>query len=194
DSRALDDAENAYTTAIRIDPQFVSARVGRARLRLLRGQWETGWPDYEYRLRAPAPGFKPLSEPQWRGGELPSDARLVLVTELDTGDILCFARFAALLAARGIDVSILTRPALKPLLSTLKGVAIVTSPDEIKKDRPIRWLPLLSIAGVLDVRPESVPADVPYLAADTERAKRITAQLGTTGFKIGINWAASEAN
>ncbi len=194
DSKALDDAEAAYTSAIRIDPQFVGARVGRARLRLLRGQWETGWPDYEYRLRAPAPGFKSLSEPQWRGGELPSGAQLVLVTEQDTGDIICFARFAALLAARGLDVAILTRPALKPLLSTLKGVAIVTSPDEIKKDRPIRWLPLLSIAGVLDVRPESVPADVPYLAADTERAKRIAAQLGTTGFKIGINWAAGEAN
>ena len=190
DTQAFDDAEKAYSTAIRLEPQLADARAGRAILRLLRGQWESGWPDYEFRTHIGPPAFATLPDPQWRGEELRAGERLVLVTERDVGDIITFSRFAPLLASRGYDVTVLAHKLVCPLLSTLRGVKVATSESELREDpRPIKWLLLNSAAGVLDVRPETVPGDVPYLTVEPERVAKWAARLGTEGFKIGISWA-----
>ena len=82
-------------------------------------------------------------EPRW-DGELRAGERLVLVSEQGLGDTIQFCRFAPLLAARGFDVTILTRKAMAPLLSTLTGVTIATDADALAQDqRPLRWLPLV---------------------------------------------------
>jgi hypothetical protein len=117
----------------------------------------------------------------------------VLLTEQGLGDTIQFCRFAPLLAARGFDVTILTRKAMAPLLSTLKGVAIETDRDKIEQDANVRWLPLLSLPGMLDVTPATAPAAVPYLAAEPARVNAWHARLGP-GFKIGINWASGHSD
>ena len=38
--------------------------------------------------------------------------------------------------------------------------------------KPMRWLPLMSAPGVLGVRPDNMPARVPYLAAEPARVER----------------------
>jgi len=130
----------------------------------------------------------------WKGEPLPN-ARLALVTEQGLGDAINFCRFAPLLAARGYNVTILTKPSLQALLSTLPGVTIATSAEQLAQDqRPIRWLPIMSVAGVLGVQPSTIPADVPYLSAAPERIKAWAEPLGASGFKIGINWASGHSN
>jgi hypothetical protein len=78
------------------------------------------------------------------------------------------------------------------LLSTLKGVTIATDASELKQ--PLRWLPLMSVPGVLGTTPETLPHDVPYLSADPARVKAWADRLGTGTFKIGINWAPGYAD
>jgi len=49
--------------------------------------------------------------------------------------------------------------------------------------RPLRWLPLLSVPGVLGIRPDTMPADVPYLAAQPARIEAWRARLGDGHFQ-----------
>ena len=83
---------------------------------------------------------------------------------------------------------------MAPLLSTLKGVTIATDADALSQDpRPLRWAPLVSVPGMLGLRPDRVPADVPYLAAQPARIATWRTQLGG-GFKIGINWSSGHSD
>ena len=192
-SPRFDGAMAAYDKALALDPKLAEAHLGRGWLNLLRGDWAAGFPDYEYRSQVGEPAYVPLPQSRWDGAPL-KDERLVLVTEQGLGDSIQFCRFAPLLAARGFDVTILTRKAMAPLLSTLQGVTIETDHDKIAQDpRPLRWLPLLSVPGVLGVRLDRVPADVPYLAAEPARVETWRQRL-PAGFKIGINWASGHSD
>ncbi len=194
DSTRFDEADAAYSEAIKIDPKFDAAFLGRGLLRLLRGDWERGFADYDHRSNVGEPAYIPLPDPLW-DGEKRAGERIVLVSEQGLGDTIQFCRFAPLLAARGFDVTLLVRKAMVPLLSGLPRVTIATDVDELAKDkRPRRWLPLLSLPGVLGIRPSSVPAAVPYLAAQPARVKAWRAKLGTGGFKVGINWGPGHSN
>jgi len=184
----LEQALASYGQAIALKPDYADPHFGRALVNLLRGDWDAGWGEYEYRVRVGPPTFTPLPHPLWRGEPLGNE-RLVLVAEQGLGDAILFGRFAAMLKARGTDVAILTRAAMKPLLSTL-GVKIATATGELGQDKPIRWLPLMSIAGALAIKPDTVPASVPYLAAEPARIDAWSEKLGADGFRIGINWAA----
>jgi tetratricopeptide (TPR) repeat protein len=188
----LDQADAAHTRAIELAPEFADAHLGRALVRLLRGRWTEGWRDYEHRVKAGPPTFRPLDHPRWKGEPLPAGHCLVLVAEQGLGDTINVCRFAPVLAARGFDVTLLVRPSMKALLSTLPGsVRIATSPEELAADkRPLRWLPMMSVPGLLGVTPETIPADIPYLSADPRRVAWWGRHFGPGGFKVGINWGS----
>lgn len=190
----FDQAVAAYDRAIALEPRLKPAYVGRGQLKLLRGDWEAGFRDYDYRAEVGAPAYATLPYPRWDGTHRPGE-RVVLVTEQGLGDTIQFCRFGPVLAARGLDVTILTRKAMAPLLSTLQGVTIATDAAQLAQDqRPLRWLPLLSVPGVLGIRPDGVPQEVPYLSAAPARAQSWAERLGTGSFKIGINWAPGHAD
>jgi len=162
---------------------------------LQRGEWRQAWPHYERRVDMANPAYAPLLSRRWNG-ELPDHHRLVILTEQGLGDAIQFSRYAALLAARGQAVTVLTRPTLQPLLSTLPGVErVVTTTDELARDpRPFRWLPLMSLPRALHVMPNSIPAQEPYLSTDPSRVSAWADRLGKQGFKIGIAWRTQGRN
>jgi tetratricopeptide (TPR) repeat protein len=193
-SPRFDEAAAAYGNAIALDPILEEPYLGRGLLNLLRGDWETGFVDYEHREKVGEPTFVALPQPRW-DGEQRAGERLVLLSEQGLGDAIQFCRFAPMLAARGFDVTILTRKAMAPLLASLAGVTIATEPEQLTLDpRPLRWLPLLSVPGLLGIRPAGVPAEVPYLAAAPQRVAAWRARLGEGQFKIGINWASGHSD
>jgi tetratricopeptide (TPR) repeat protein len=186
----FDEAEAAYGEAIKLDRGLDEAFLGRGLLRMLRGDWERGFPDYEHRSNVGEPTFTPLPDARWED-ELRPGEHIVLVTEQGLGDTMQFCRFAPVLAARGVTVTILTSKSMAPLLSSLTGVNIATEAEALA--RPLRWLPLGSLLGMLGIRPDNVPAAVPYLSAQPERIEAWRTRLGS-GFKIGINWGPGHFN
>jgi tetratricopeptide (TPR) repeat protein len=192
DSPRFAEAAAAYSKAIEIEPRLEEPYLGRGMLNLVRGDWAAGFPDYEHRSKVHEPTYAELPQPRWQGEPLGNE-RLVLVSEQGLGDTIQFCRVAPLLATRGFAVTLLTRKAMKPLLSTLRGVTIATEVTELTQDpRPLRWAPLLSVPGLLALTPDTVPAAVPYLSASPERVDAWRAKLGD-GFKIGINWASGHS-
>ena len=194
ESAHFDEAATAYNRAIKLNRSLGEAYLGRGQLHLMRGNWQAGFADYEYRSEVGRPGYQPLPGPRWDGTKRDGE-RVVLVAEQGLGDTIQFCRFASMLAARGFDVTLLVRKAMAPLLSTLQGVTIATDAAEVTSDkRPLRWLPLLSVPGVLGITPETLPREVPYLTADPKRVQDWAQRLGNASFKIGINWAPGHAD
>jgi tetratricopeptide (TPR) repeat protein len=189
----FDAAEAAYAKAIAINPRFPEAHAARGLLRLLRGDWEAGFKDYEFRTDAGEPTYEPLDAPRWDGGMRPG-TRLILVTEQGLGDAIQFCRLAPLIASRGLDVTILARKAMAPLLSTLSGVPVIVDRARLTADkRPLAWLPLLSLPGALGLTPQTAPAAVPYLAALPPRVAAWKRKQ-PAGFRIGVNWSSGHSS
>jgi tetratricopeptide (TPR) repeat protein len=189
----FDAAEAAYSKALAINPRFAEAQTARGLLRLLRGNWREGFADYEHRSDAGEPTYEALDAPRW-DGEMRPATRLVIVTEQGLGDAIQFARLAPLIASRGLDVTILTRKAMAPLLSSLSGVPVIVDRAHLAADkRPLTWLPLLSLPGALGLTPETIPATVPYLAALPPRVAAWKRKL-PAGFRIGINWGSGHSS
>ncbi len=187
DTARFDEALAAYDRAIDLHPGLHEAYTGRGALQLARGNWPAGFADYEHRTEAGQKTFEPLPGPRW-DGDIQAGERLVLVAEQGLGDTIQFCRFAPVLAARGLDVTLLTRPSMVPLLSSLPDVTVTA---EVTDKLP--WAPLLSVPFLLGTTVETLPRDMPYLAADPQRVARWAGQLGGDTFKIGINWASGHS-
>ncbi len=189
------DAANAdFTRALEIDPERPEANFGRAMILLSQSDWENGFRLYDYREKLPTPPYVPLPYRRWEGEPLHGE-RLMLVCEQGLGDTINFCRFAPLLAARGADVTILTSQQMRPLLSTLAGVTVLAATNApAPNGKPQCWLPLMSVPGALKLKPDAIPADVPYLTAEPERIDIWRRKLGEGGFKIGINWVSGAAD
>jgi tetratricopeptide (TPR) repeat protein len=183
-----EEAQAAVEHAKSLDPYAPEHPNTLAYLQLLRGDWENGWNNYENRSRTRNPAYFPLPYTRWYGAPLAGE-RLVVLTEQGMGDAIQFCRFAPILAERGFDVTVLTERPLARLLATLPGVKVATTADEIEQDpRPIRWVPLMSVPGILGVRPDTIPAQVPYLSPDPALVEAWGRRLGGEGFKVGICW------
>ena len=189
----FDEARADYQRALDARPELAEASHGQALACLAQGDWKTGFALYEARDKMKEPAFKPLAYPRWTANAAASE-RLVLLCEQGLGDMIQFARFAPLFAERGHDVTLLAPDSMRALLSTLEGVTVAGIADApAVNGKSMRWLPLMSAPGALDVRPDRVPGRVPYLAAEPQRIERWGAWLGREGFKIGINWSAGAA-
>jgi hypothetical protein len=84
------------------------------------------------------------------------------------------------------------------LFRAVAGVASVVAPGEPLPSHDA-WLPLLSLAGALGIDATSVPAHVPYLAADASRRRDAAAALAALAahggtLRAGLAWAGNPRN
>ena len=95
-----------------------SARNNLAQDLLLLGAWQQGWHHYAFRFQR-KPGNHPVFTQAFgpsHQGHLPPERPLLLMSEQGFGDTLQFSRYALCLQQRGFDVTLLSQPALVPLL------------------------------------------------------------------------------
>lgn len=152
------------------------------------GHLRQGFRDYEARAcRANAPD-PALGIPEWTGASLAG--RTILVrSEQGLGDSIQFVRYAALLKAQGARVVLACPPSLVPLLSTAPGVDLAMPWDQPVPAGIDCWLPLMSLPWRCGTELDSIPATVPYLAAEPDRVARWAAWLRERpGFRVGLAW------
>ncbi|HEU5017761.1 MAG TPA: tetratricopeptide repeat protein, partial [Pseudolabrys sp.] len=181
----FDEARKVLEQSRALDAKDGSAALALAELLLLTGNWRAAWPLYEARASRP----ELPDAPRWQG-EKPGDFRLVLVAEGRPADTVLFGRYAALLAGRGYDVTLLAPPALAPLMRSLPRVEqVVDDPAALKQDkRRMVWFPLQSVMGILPLTPMTVPEQGAYLTADAERVATWAQRLAGEELKVGIAW------
>jgi tetratricopeptide (TPR) repeat protein len=187
----LDEALASYDRALALQPDYAQAHFNRSLLQLLKGNFDAGWREYEWRwtdasLKLPNRDF---AQPLWLGDTAIEGKTILLHSEQALGDTIQFCRYVPLVAGRGARVLLEVPAPLKDLTASLVGVAqVISAPDQ-----PAYFdlhCPLLSLPLAFGTTIESIPADVPYLTAPSESLRRWNVMLGSKRrLRIGLAWS-----
>ncbi len=188
----LDDALTSYGRATAFRKDDPDAHFMELMALLARGEYRRGFEKYEARWRRsgmPAPRNR--GRPLWRG-EFALHRKTVLAhAEQGLGDAIQFARYVPLLAAAGAKVVLEVQHELTALMSRLEGAAAViargTAPPPYDLHCPLGSLPL-----AFKTEAETVPADIPYLAADDAHLAKWSQAIGPLDRpRIAIAWSGN---
>ena len=183
----LNEACNSFRQALKLQPDFPLAEFNLGTTLLLQGDLAGGWPGYDRRgdtLDVPPVTY---GKPQWDGS--PLDGRTILLAaEQGLGDTIQFIRYAPLIQQTAGRVIVHCPRPLVKLLDGCAGVdQLIVKGDELP-DFDIE-APLLSLPRILGTTTETIPADLPYLAADDDLvAKWQKWRADIDGFTVGICW------
>ena len=177
---------DAHRRAIVIDPAYAEAHFALAFALLLKGEFLEGWREYDWRLRRKS-SLKVL-ERNWDGADL--DGRTILLhAEQGFGDTIQFARYVPLVMHRGGKVIVACQAELVRLLERLSGIERVISIDDPLPGFHLHC-PLMSLPLVFQTDRDSIPRNVPYIAADPARTAAWAARIGAgSKLNIGLAWS-----
>ncbi|MBW2557915.1 MAG: tetratricopeptide repeat protein [Deltaproteobacteria bacterium] len=176
--------------AIELRPDYIEAHFNRSVALLLLENFKDGLEEYEWRRHLKALKSLEFAQPLWDGSDL-SGKTILLHAEQGLGDTIQFIRYAKVAKESGATV---IAAAQDPLTTLLKSCAYVTSVISLKDNFPDFDLqaPLMSLPWILNEKPSSILAEIPYIKADSELVKQWHARLGeNNNFKIGLCWQAS---
>ena len=163
------------------------AVAGRACLMLTLGDFENGLEGYEARWLAGTPLSEALGArfETWKGPGQRGE-RVLVLNDHGLGDTIQFFRYLPLMAAVGVDATFVCPPRLRRLLSSKAKVRFADSPPEGELfDAQIA---ISSLPHAFGTRLETIPAAVPYLAAEPALRDMWLERIGAEGFKIGVVW------
>lgn len=182
-----------YEQAIALQPDDAEAHLNAALTHLALGDFAVGWREYEWRWRHAGGGFRQpvYAQPRWLGeGDL-NGRTILLYAEQGMGDTLQFARYVPLLAKRGARIVLEVQAGVTALLSRLPGIIACCVQGEALP--PFDYhSPLLSLPLALRTNLETIPAEMPYLAAPPAKVGHWRRRLSSMrGLKVGLVWAGS---
>ena len=192
----LEEARHLLLEATRLYPDDPDLRWNLALAHLLLGDLVPGWEAHEARWGAR--GFvasthvAPVADcPRWTGAEPLEGRSILLNAEQGLGDTIQFLRYVPLVASRARQVLLHVQPAIASLLGKLPANCRVLAAGE-SFARPDLQCPLLSLPRAFRTALTDVPASVPYLQADAERAAAWRDRLPAAGkLRVGIAWSGN---
>ncbi|MEO5375316.1 MAG: tetratricopeptide repeat protein [Alphaproteobacteria bacterium] len=186
----LHEAVSEYGHALSLAPDDPDIRFNLATALLGLGEYQRGFAEFESRLQAADSVLNRIDTdaPPW-DGRVVEDMSLLLYPEQGFGDAIQFVRYAPVMAALGVRVTLACRPGLMPLFSTLSGVERLVSIDQ-PLPRCDAHAPLMSLPHLLGTTLDTIPAEVPYLTPDPGLVRRWSSRIddGRPGLKVGIVW------
>ena len=115
DQGSLVEAVASYDRALELEPDHAKAHNNRAMTRLLRGEFEEGWEEYEWRWKASKLTPREFSQPLWSGDSLKTQT-IFVHSEQGLGDTIQFVRYLPLVKERCGKVVFECQKSLKKLL------------------------------------------------------------------------------
>jgi tetratricopeptide (TPR) repeat protein len=198
----LNEGMSCMEEALRLNPQLAEAHWNRSVVWLSRGDFEHGWPEYEWRWGMPGASRRQWTEPLWDGSPL-GGRTLLLYAEQGLGDTLQFLRYIPLARERGGKVILECPASLMRLLAGFSGVDELAATGSPLPAFDVQ-APLLRMPGICRTSLATIPAAVPYLRADARLVehwqqkmsdlKKIPADVGHRTshighvFRVGIAW------
>lgn len=191
----FEDALASYGKAVALRRDFADAEFMTSLALLTCGDYARGFEKYKSRWRRTGMLAQVARKrPLWLGEFPPARKTILLHAEQGLGDTIMFARYAPLLAARGANVVLEVQPELKSLLAHLDGVAAVIAAGEKPPPFDVHC-PLGSLPLALKTGPGTVPAPIPYLAADDVHLEKWSARVGALpGRRIAIVWSGNASH
>jgi Flp pilus assembly protein TadD len=172
--------------ALAVRPDDAGASNNLATWYLTKGDLRRGFALYEWRWRRPEAERRREGLPEWRGEAL-AGRTLLLYAEQGLGDALQMVRYAPLLARSGVRVIVECPPALFRLFRSLSGDIPLCVPG----DRPVQadvQAAIMSLPWLCGTSLETVPAEIPYLAAEPGLVRELAPRFRVPGRRIGLVW------
>lgn len=195
DLHRFDEALQQFGLAIGTDPNYAGARTNRGQTNLLLGNFDPGWREYEWRWLdgGTSHGFDPGK--LWTGDQPIAGKTVLAHFEQGLGDTLQFVRYVNCLVDAGARVLLRVQNALLPLLRDCTGAAEVIGENAPVPDFDLHC-PLLSLPFAFRTDAANIPAALPYLRADPEKAAQWREVIGgaTLRPRVGIAWAGSRTH
>lgn len=183
----------SYGRAIAKRPEYADAHLGVAMAKLMLGQYEEGFKEFEWRWKSGLMKDRALGLPTWQGQSAESkDDILLLYGEQGMGDVLQFCRYLLPIKERwGGKVWIECAHPLVRLLKTMSGLDGIVSLGEKLPVNINCTIAMLSAPRVLGTTFETIPSKTPYLKYDSYRASIWRERLKALppGLLVGVCWA-----
>src|SRR5262249_9412253 len=116
-----DEALACFQQALWLDPKVPEVHWHRSLVWLQLGNYEQGWPEYEWRWKRKRATPRFFSQPRWDGTPL-AGKTILLWTEQGLGDTLQFIRYAPLVKESGGSVVVECPQDLLGLLGSCAGI------------------------------------------------------------------------
>ena len=193
----LDQSVQAYQTAIRISPDYVEAHNNLGLVLLLKGDFENGWKEYEWRLKCRAFEIhdRDFPQPYWKGSDI--DGKVILIWgEQGVGDQIMFASLLFRLQQKAERILVETQQRLVPLFRrSFPNICFFPTqdpPDSRLLGGAIDYqAPIGNLAQWLLPNEESFPKSQSYLkvcADKTEKLRNKYKKLAIGKLLIGVSW------
>jgi Tfp pilus assembly protein PilF len=191
----LDPAIAAYEKSLAMQDDFALGHWNLGFARMLLGDYPRGLPDLEWRFETRTISRRrQFPQPQWDGRDI-SGRTILIHAEQGLGDTIHMARYLPMIAARGARVVLECPAPLVRLLQTVPGIEQI-----IPAGRPLPpfdlHCPTLSLPLVFKTTVATIPAQVPYLWADSDFVglwgRRLA--IGPDHRSIGLAWAGRPEN
>jgi tetratricopeptide (TPR) repeat protein len=186
---ATADALAVYDKAIAVHPDFALGHWNRSLALFLKGDWDNGWQEYEWRWKIDSFKLKRLTPPekQWDGSDL-NGRRILLYAEQGFGDAIQFFRYALLVSHRGGKVIVQAPSQLLRLFRQTPSVEVVGAGDPLP-EFDVHY-PLLSLPLLFKTTIDTIPALTPYLLANPELVEKWKERIPTDPglIKVGFVW------
>jgi tetratricopeptide (TPR) repeat protein len=178
-----------FQQVLATEPGSIDAKLTISLMRLTLGQFAEGWRDYRSRwyIARHANLARRYPAPVW-SGESFAGRTLLVYPEQGMGDVIQFARYLPLAAARGGQVVFECPQALRRLFQPFhEDITIVAQGSAL----PVFDLavPLLDLPILFDTTLETIPPLLPNLAADPALVAAWTSRLDRLRSpRIGLVW------
>ena len=187
----LQEAEISYRKAIELKPDYAEAYCNLSMIELLKGDYQSGLENYEFRFKKKIPAILHGNTKLKRvdNQEFQKGTKLLVLSEQGLGDTLQYMRYIPYLRSQGLDVSFCAQEKLHTLI---KASGIDNNPLTPEKANLVsegQWIPLLSLPRYLQVTPINPIINKPYIYSTSEfkaKWKKIISQDKKT--IVGINW------
>jgi tetratricopeptide (TPR) repeat protein len=183
----------SYNNALTIKSDYADAHRNKGFASLAMGDFETGWPEYEWRWGT-AHGLsekRSFTQPLWLGMEDIAGKTILLHGEQGLGDTIQFARYLPLVASMGGTVILEVQTGLKALLGKLMGAEAVFERGEPLPSFDVHC-PLMSLPLAFKTRHATIPANIPYILPDLARQTEWESRLRRREHpRIGIAWSGN---
>ncbi len=188
----FDSATSSFLKAIKLNSKNAIARKNLSKIFLLNGNYKEGLKNYEYRYEHSNIRILPHASPNipiWSGEDSERPDKLLVVSEQGLGDTLQFMRFLPLLRKKDQKVYFCAQEKLHGLIKNSKIDLDPLSPNKANKFSEGKWIPLLSLPKILNIRPKNQLIKSPYIISDEYLINKWKLLFSKYEEKIiGIHW------
>ena len=191
----FDAALLCYDKALAIHPGHVDACWNKSLTLLLGGNFEEGWPLYEWRWKSAnfTSLVRTFMQPLWRGKESVEGKTVLVHSEQGLGDTLQFCRYVKLLSDLGARVILEVYQPLATLLQNIEGLSdlIVKGSDLPPFDY---HCPLLGLPLAFKTDLNSIPCSPKYIPSDLDKMEKWRKSVVPKKTLIGLVWSGNQVH